>query len=177
MDISPLQELTPDVQGAEVHLFSITPATRFHVDITKNKGASGARGFRAPNPFSELIQERDRSGLAPLGAAIYYFLRSSRITPVDVTILDDQGRVVRELSGSAEAGVNRLLWDLRKAPLPPAASWRVAGGNDSRRLAKREPGRPGPLVQPGDYQVKLTTGTHELRGQLRVEADDAASIP
>jgi photosystem II stability/assembly factor-like uncharacterized protein len=172
LDILPLQELTPEVERSDVHLFSTKTAILWNVDLRKNKGASGARRFAAPNPYSELIPEGDPSGMAPPGATLYYYLREARAEGVRIAVSDVQGNVVRELQGPAETGLNRVLWDLRKAPLPLGPSWRRVGGNDSRRLARvggRE--RPGPLVEPGDYEVRLTSGPWERRGRLRVEPD------
>jgi hypothetical protein len=143
------------------------------LDLTKNKGASGARRFHAPNPFMEVVQESDRSGLAPPGATIYYFVKSRSDSPARITILDSQETVVRGLTGPAEAGINRLTWDLRGDPRPPPPPWRRVGGNDSRRLARGRGGqRPGRLVPPGQYHVELQIGTVKLRRPLRVNADE-----
>jgi hypothetical protein len=171
LDILPLQELTPEVLRSDLHLFGTKPAILWNVDLRRNKGASGARRFAAPNPYGELIPEGDANGMAPPGATLYYYLKHAA-DGARLTLSDAQGNIVRELAGSAEAGVNRVLWDLRKAPLPPGPSWRQVGGNDSRRLARVGPReRPGPLVQPGEYQVTLSVGGMERRGRLRVEPD------
>jgi len=53
---------------------------------------------------------------------------------------------------NVQAGINRLLWDLRGPSRPPGPAWRPAGGNDAERLA-RLPAPPGPLVPAGDYQI------------------------
>jgi photosystem II stability/assembly factor-like uncharacterized protein len=170
MDISPLQQLTRAVLTSGQHLFEPTVAATFTVDVTRNKGASGARRFTGPNPYHDLIREDDSSGLSPPGATIWYYLRDPRPEPVTVTILDSQSNVVRELSTSATVGLNRVVWDLRKSPLPPAAAWRRAGGNDSVRLAATAADeRPGPFVAPGMYELRVTIGNSVLTRTLRVE--------
>jgi photosystem II stability/assembly factor-like uncharacterized protein len=172
LDILPLQELTPEVLRSDLHLFATKPAILWNVDLRRNKGASGARRFAAPNPYGELTPEGDASGMAPPGATLYYYLKEGRADGARLTLSDAQGNIVRELAGPADAGVNRVLWDLRKAPLPPGPSWRQVGGNDSRRLARVGPReRPGPLVEPAEYQIALTVGGIERRGRLRVEPD------
>ncbi len=172
MDIAPLRALTREVLESPAHLFAVEPATLFDVDITRNKGASGARRFAAKNPYSELVSEIDRSELAPPGATIYYFLRETRAPPVTITIHDAEGRLVRELSGSSRAGLNRLVWDLRKPSRSPPPPWQRVGSNDSRRLTRgSQQGRPGPLVGLGEYEVTLRVDGQELSRPLRVQPD------
>jgi hypothetical protein len=90
---------------------------------------------------------------------------------VTIEILDTKGSVIRELAGSGHPGINRVLWDARAQPrsdaLPP---WRRVGGNDARRLADVNE-RPGPIVAPGDYRVRLRAGPHEQTQPLTVERD------
>jgi hypothetical protein len=177
LDIAPLQQLSDEALISDAHLFAPKPATLWRVDLTRNKGASGARRFAAPNPYSELVQEGDASGLAPPGAAIYYYLKTAARESVKIVVADASGRIVRELAGPAEAGLNRVLWDLRTAPLPLLPAWRRVGGNDSYRLAQSGPHtRPGPLVKPGEYRITLSVGGRELVRPLRVEADNGGSF-
>jgi len=170
MDIAPLQQLTSDVLSSPVHLMQPKSATLLDIDVTRNRGASGARRIAAPNPYAALIDESDTSGAAPSGVTIDYWLAGATAQPVRLLILDLGGRTVRELTGSSDPGVNRVEWDLRSAPLPPPASWRRVGGNDSVHLS-RQPSRPGPLVQPGDFRVRLQIGLTVQDRALRVEPD------
>lgn len=170
LDISALQQLTPDVLGRGAHLFAMRPVTLFNVDLTKNKAASGARRFAAPNPYAALVAEGDSSGLAPPGATIHYYLKEWSRSPTRILILDSAGVVVRELTGPSEPGINQLRWDLRRPPLPPGPPWQRVGGNDSRRLAALLQ-RPGPLVAPGEYKVRLLIDGSELTQPLQVEPD------
>jgi photosystem II stability/assembly factor-like uncharacterized protein len=170
LDISALQELTPTVLESDMHVFSIPPATLLSIDLTRNKAASGARRFTAPNPYSELAVESDTSGAAPSGATIHYYVKSRSPEQVAIAILNAEGKVVRELAGPAESGINRVLWDLRGPSMPPAPPWQRVGGNDARRLAAL-PDRPGALVGPGTYQVRLRLGQQQATGTLRIEAD------
>jgi len=96
-------------------------------------------------------------------------------------VQDRDGRVVRELKGSGEAGLHRIVWDLRFTPPPqaprperstegvdpgdprPAESTlaRVpgdfGGGGDPTGGEAGAPPEPsqGPIVLPGEYVVKL----------------------
>jgi hypothetical protein len=172
LDIWPLQQLTQDVLNSEVFLFDPEPATLYHIDLTKNKGASGARRFFAKNPYSDLAQISDRSGAAPSGATLYYYLKNPSPSPVEIAIFDRSGNLVRELKGPSETGINRLDWDLRENPLPLPPSWQRLGSNDSRQLEKRGPRmRPGRIVQPGLYRIQLLHEGKTLEKELLVRGD------
>ncbi len=173
LDIWPLQRLTEEILHFEAYLFDPEPAILYSVDITRNKGASGSRRFAAQNPYSDLTQISDRSGAAPSGAAIYYFLRTASSNPVKITILDQAGRLVRELSGPSEEGINRVAWDLRESSIPLSPSWKRIGSNDSRQLARLGPNmRPGQLVQPGSFHIQLSFEGRKFEKVLLVKEDE-----
>jgi photosystem II stability/assembly factor-like uncharacterized protein len=66
-----------------------------------------------------------------------------------LTVTDQEGNVVRRLSGPTTAGFHRVSWDLRfPAAVPPDE-----GGRDEENLFD-EPDR-GPLAAPGTYRVSL----------------------
>ena len=178
MDIAPLQQLTPEILTRDAHLFTPKPAIRFNVDITRNTGASGARRFTAPNPYSHLLEEGDSGDLAPPGASFYYYLRTAASQPPKILVEDQRGAVIRELDAPAAAGINRIDWNLRGTDLPPLPAWQRVGGNDSNRLSEQAArGRPGPLVAPGEYRVTLVIGAIRESATLRVETDGASRVP
>jgi photosystem II stability/assembly factor-like uncharacterized protein len=173
LDIWPLQQLTKEVTDSEVFLLDPEPAILYHIDLTKNKGARGARRFAAKNPYSDLTQIGDRSGAAPPGATIYYFLKNASPNPTKITIFDQTGRLVRELAGPSDKGINRMDWDFRESSLPLPPSWQRMGSNDSRQLARLGPNvRPGQLVQPGSYRIQLTFEGRIFEKKLLVKEDD-----
>jgi photosystem II stability/assembly factor-like uncharacterized protein len=177
MDISPLQELTPETADRDVFLFKVQPATLFHLDITKNKGVRGDRPFFAPNPYSDLFDlgvsryiQGQGSGFAPPGAAIYYYLKEESQEPVEITIFGDREKnVVRRLKGSSRKGISRVLWDLRESPIPLES---IQGGNDAVRISGRGIAeKPGPMVSPGLYRVTLSVGRIHLKTSIHVKPD------
>jgi len=99
-DLSPLQQLTTQVAGADAHLFPPRAAYRFR-DITQEASA-----FQDPTVGQN----------PPYGAAINYYLRTPPAGDVTVSILDDQNRVIRTLPAPKTAGLNRVHWDLRDEP-------------------------------------------------------------
>jgi len=72
---------------------------------------------------------------------------------VKLAILDSTGKVIRETNGLKNAGVNRIVWDLRAA-----APEGVAGAR-------------GPFVLPGKYTVRLSAAGREVTRSVDVEHD------
>ncbi|MBY0497225.1 MAG: sialidase [Cyanobacteria bacterium] len=159
-DLSPLQQLTPQVTSADAHLFPPRAAYRFR-EITGE-----AASFQDPTV-----------GQNPqYGAAINYYLRTPPAGDVTVSILDDQNRVIRSLPAPKQAGLNRIHWDLRDEPSPemrlrtsPLYAPDITVGPDGTR-----PGggpRLSILMPPGAYTVRLNAGGKTLTQRLEVRKD------
>jgi len=159
-DITPLEQLTPDVQAADAHLFPPRPAYRFR-PVENNVG-----------PTDDQTAGRN----PPYGASINYWLKAPPAGEVTITIQDAAGQTVRTLRGPKQAGLNRVWWDLRDRPTPEVvmrvtpeyASW-VDVGADGRPM----PGvsRLTILQLPGTYTVKLRVGSQEYSQPLTVLKD------
>ena len=164
-DITPLQQLTPQVVASDAHLFSPRAAYRFR-DITP-MSAQGYEPSAGENP--------------PYGASINYYLQAASAEAVTITILDGQGAVVRTLAGPQASGLNRLYWDLRyetttevrlrTSPLyaPDVTvgpeGWRPMSGMGAGA------GRLSILAPPGTYTVQLSVGGRQLTQMLEVRKD------
>ncbi|MGH9505469.1 MAG: hypothetical protein ACRD13_00965, partial [Terriglobales bacterium] len=130
-----------------------------------------------------------------MGHAIFdYSLGAAGKKPVTLTILDAQGRVVRQLHGPASAGMNRILWDLRYAS---AQTVRLRTPAPDDRYIAHEPQfwrfdgwRPvvhwgiegtqrGPMAAPGKYTLRLSVGGQTSTQPLTILEDprDPAAIP
>ncbi len=164
-DIGALRELGPSVLAKESHLFPVRPAYRF-------------RPITAPST----TYDDPTAGENPVyGASINYFLKAplTGASPVKVTITDASGSLVRTLTGTNTAGVNRINWDLRYEPSaevrlrtsPMYAAHIVPGPNG--RLAPGT-GTLSILAPPGTYTVKLSAGGVEHTQQLVVRKDPAS---
>jgi photosystem II stability/assembly factor-like uncharacterized protein len=161
-DISPLRQLTPEMQSAEAHLFA--PATAMRIRANTNHD-------------TPLPPEVPAGENPPPGAIFYYYLKSPAQAEVKVEILDAKSQVVRSYSSkdqpfrpptppafpmywirpeappSIVAGMHRFVWDIRYAAPPiaqPGYSMSTAAGTDT----PREP--EGPQALPGNYQLRLT---------------------
>ena len=62
------------------------------------------------------------------------------------TVYDDSNNVIRKLTASASAGINRITWDLRYPSTDPIKTPRIEFSNSS----------DGMLVSPGSYSVTLS---------------------
>jgi hypothetical protein len=161
-DISPLRQLTSEIQSEQAHLF--TPSTAMRIRASTHGDT--------PIPPEEPAGENP-----PPGAIFYYYLKSPAQGEVKLEVLDIDGRVVRTYSSkdkvfdpptppafpmywfkpenllSPAAGMHRFLWDVRYSAAsvaqPGYSMFTVAG-----RDVPREPS--GPQALPGSYQVRLT---------------------
>ena len=169
-DITPLQQLMPDVLAAGAHLFPPRPAYR----------------FRPITPMSTPYSDPTIGQNPEYGAAIDYYLKAVRLKPdataatgagdVKIQILDAKGEVVRTLNGSSEAGLNRVHWDLRYEPTREV--WLRTSPMYAPHIVPGPDGRPAPgagrlsiLAPPGTYTVKLSVGGKEQTRPLVVRKD------
>jgi photosystem II stability/assembly factor-like uncharacterized protein len=160
-DITPLQQLTPQVLNSEAHLFQPRPAYRLR-DITPPASQSNDPSA-GENP--------------PFGASINYFLKAAAGGNAAFAILDAQGQIVRRLTNPSRAGLNRVYWDLRYEPTkevrlrtPPLHAPEVPLGPDGTRPAPGA-GRLSILAPPGTYTVQMTAGGRQFTQTLEVRKD------
>jgi photosystem II stability/assembly factor-like uncharacterized protein len=127
-NISPLRQMTKEVREKPVHLFQPDTALTYSFFQNMFDPFNGHMRFTSPNP--------------QFGAPISYYLSAPTTEDVLIEVLDIQGQVLRRQTGSKEAGLHSIQWDLR-------------GGEGQRRA----------LVPPGQYLVRLT---HAGNTQTRV---------
>jgi photosystem II stability/assembly factor-like uncharacterized protein len=148
-DITPLQQLTPAVMNADAHLFDIRPAVAYINDRKLGQQVTGQQVFAGEN--------------APRGTYISYHLRGAASGDVKIAITDVAGRVVRNLDGTRDAGINRVLWNL--APNPPPGGAQGGRGGGGGGFGGQQ------AVAPGTYTVTLTAGGTTLTKQVQVLED------
>ncbi|HVG30565.1 MAG TPA: hypothetical protein VM864_12735 [Pyrinomonadaceae bacterium] len=150
-DAAPIQQMTPQMRGEDVHLFDVRPALRFSRMMTRY--GVGDKPYAGQNP--------------PYGALITYYLKSK---PDDkatfkMQVFDAKGKLISDIQRPPkEQGLNRAVWDLR------------FGGSQVRRPPNDEEanfvgGPRGPAVVPGAYTVKLTLGDKTLQRTVEVRLD------
>jgi photosystem II stability/assembly factor-like uncharacterized protein len=129
LDIDPVQKFKK-IQNKEAHLFEIRPPR-----------LPQRRDY--PNDWAWETGKK---------AVIHYYLKKPH--SVKIHILDDSGKMFRELPGTGDAGLNRAVWDL---------------GPEREGL---EPPVYGPglsLVKPGIYKVRIQAVSILLEGVVQVQ--------
>jgi len=159
-DITPLQQLTDAVMAADAHLFDIRPATRWEGDIMLARGTGGAKHFRGENPQA--------------GTAISYYLKAPAAGDVKIAIAEMNGAVVRDLTGTTDAGINRVHWNLSRNP-PPQAEGRGEfgrGGGGGGRGGRGGAALVNPQAVPaGTYVVTLSVGGRDYVKTVTIDPD------
>jgi photosystem II stability/assembly factor-like uncharacterized protein len=179
-DLGPIEQMTDAIPSEELHVFETRPATEWR--IANRGGVTGQKAFFGPNP--------------PNGASITYFLKSkpAEKDKVKITVTNKDGKVIRDIDGTGDAGVNRVTWDLKtrsvnEAPreTEAAAAGATAGGGVTEAATEQggEQGaaggggggggfggfQGGQRVEPGEYSVKVAVGKNEQSTKVVVEED------
>ena len=131
-DITHLQELSTAVLDKPFHLFAVEPRTAYNFRAQGNFHLFGNAYIEVPNEPDALI--------------VNYALRARDAAGARVTIADFKGNELAQLKGPAEAGLNRVPWNMRAGAAP-------AGGRGGR-------GGVGPTLPAGEYRI-----TVEVAGQ------------
>jgi photosystem II stability/assembly factor-like uncharacterized protein len=169
-DVSPLRQFDASAANASFHLFK--PATAFRI-----------------NPGEFFLPRQEFVGTnPPNGALIYYSLSAAPSGSMTLEITDRNGKPVRKFTNPrktpvealedvilpppptlplpAAAGLNRFVWDVRYAPPNTVPSDVFLSG------------RPrGPLVTPGQYQVKLTVDGKSQTVPIEIMLDPRVQVP
>lgn len=186
-DISALQQMDDKVIAASAHLFDVRPGIIWQNDIALSRYAGGQKAFKGENPQA--------------GTAITYYLGAATTGDVKITISDITGKVVRNINGTKEPGLNRVQWNLRGDPPPRPAGFGgrgggqagpgggqgqpPAGGQTGQGQPPATPGQAGQggggfggrgfnaglPLEPGTYLVKVMVDGKELTSKVVVEAD------
>ena len=186
-DLTPLEKM--DASGANSPLTFFPPRTATTWFLRQRRWSAGQQMFTAKNP--------------PYGALLSYYLKEAlpaetakrssedrtetaatrprrearaeaperKEGRVKITVLDKDGKVIREFDGPGAAGVNRTTWDLREnAPAEPTPEQQeaIAAGFGF--------GPRGPLVEPGEYAIKIKAGDKEATQKVTVEEDNRITI-
>jgi hypothetical protein len=129
-DITHVQELSAEVLAKPFHVFAVEPRTAYNFRAQGNYHLFGNAYIEVPNEPDALV--------------INYSLRAKGDAGARVTITDIKGTDIAQLKGSAEAGLNRVLWNMR-------AGTAAATGRGGR-------GGGGPTLPAGDYRITVEVG-------------------
>jgi len=179
-DLTPIEKMDASVAASPLTFFPPRTAITWH--LRNRRWSGGQKAFTAKNP--------------PYGALLSYYLKEAvpaevpkkdkdekdkkdaveekpkpdgaekKEGKVKITVVDKDGKVVREMDGPGAAGVNRTNWDLRANPTAeptPEQQEAIAAGFGF--------GPRGPSVEPGEYTIKLKAGDKEASQKVMVEED------
>jgi hypothetical protein len=148
-DLTPLRALSDDVLSRDVALLPDRPAQERMFAV--GGWSEGDAMFTGENP--------------PAGAEITWYQRSRHIYgPIQLEVLDADGKVIDSIPASTRRGLNRVTWPMT---LPPPRVPRAATVSFSSSR--------GPRVMPGTYTVRLRKGDKTLEAQLQVGMDRRAT--
>lgn len=173
-DITPLRRFTEPMLDQEASLFPVKAAWMFIPEEPlglPNKGFQGQSFFSAPNPpfgavFTYYLKdeiktkkkarqeedkkaEKDNKDVSyPTWEALQNEEREEEPSII-LTVTDEEGNVVRRVTGPATAGFTRVAWDLRFPP-PDPSSLQPPDTSDPFN-----PPPVGPIAAPGTYKVSL----------------------
>jgi hypothetical protein len=139
-DITRLQEMDRDLLTKDMHLFQVEDQVRW--DYVYRGTIYGDRQFTVDNE--------------PVGLKINYYLRNEAAGNVKITIADVYGEIIRELEGTGDAGINQVIWDMRKE----------LEEEDEEEPAWRP--RRGERAETGEYIISLEAGGQTQTQRARV---------
>ena len=131
-NITLLQELNDNVFSQDVYLFEIKPQVQRVTGGIGNYQLLGDSHLFTPNEPNAIV--------------INYFLKEKAKDKVKIMVSDPYGKMLQEIAGKGDAGMNAVLWDMRV----PRSQGQAGGFR----------GFGGAMVDPGEYMVTL-----ELAGQ------------
>jgi photosystem II stability/assembly factor-like uncharacterized protein len=103
-DISPLQQLTPEIESKNLHLFDIEPKPQLNYSQQATWGNYQMMGSNHLNTPNE-----------PNGLEIWYLMGSKLKGETTISIEDQKGEVVFEELLPAKEGIAKIYWNTRKA--------------------------------------------------------------
>ena len=147
-DITPLQQLTPEVMEQDAFLFEPREAVAWKQNRMRSRSVTGDKVLRGDN--------------AQPGTAIHYWLADEvDADDVSLTVTDlATGEVFRDLEATGHEGINRVQWDLEGNE--PEEGQGGGGGFG---------GPQAPMAESGVYRVTLTVDGEEFTHLVTVLED------
>jgi photosystem II stability/assembly factor-like uncharacterized protein len=187
-DIAPIEKFDAGVANSDLTFFSPRPATLW--DLRQRRWSAGQKMFTAKNPpygailnyyLKEALppeapktakdekdkdKEKEKKETAATDQEAKTEEAAKKEGKAKISVYDKDGKLVRELDGPGKAGVNRTNWDLRwnspAVPTPEQVEAAAAGFDFGPR---------GPLVEHGEYTIKIKAGSKEATQKVVVEDD------
>src|SRR5437764_7344080 len=187
-DLTPIEKMDANVANLPLTFFPPRTATTWF--IRQRRWSAGQQMFTAKNPaYGALLTyylkdaippeapktnaeaKTDAAEQRPRRVARMEATAEKKEGKVKITVTDKDGKAIREFDGPGAAGMNRTNWDLRQNPAAeptPEQLEAIAAGFGF--------GPRGPLVEPGEYAIKIKAGDKEASQKVTVEDDNRITI-
>ena len=172
-DLTPLRMVKTEMLEQEAGLYPVK-STPMYIESSPmgvpERGFLGSSFYVAPNPpfgavFTYYLkddlktrkkqrQEQEKTLEKEGGSLVYPTWEALRAEEREqapsmlLTVMDEEGNVVRRLTAPAKAGYHRVAWDLR---FPPSSPTQLQAGAPNPFQGEPQ----GPMVAPGKYKVML----------------------
>jgi len=145
-DIAPLQEMKDKFGQEDAYLFDVKSKIQWTYRRPGTSGNQGERQFTAPNEPNALV--------------INYYLQKTPEAKVAIRITTPYGEEVAALEGKTAAGLNSILWDMRRTQGQTPQEPRQGGPPAGRGMVR--------LVPPGEYVVVLEIGDKKWTKRITI---------
>lgn len=191
-DITPLRQLSEQVQESPAHLFSPRPTIRFLTNMGFSRApANGGKYFRMSGTVMVTVRRTkkangvvvdrnlDAGQNPPDGVIVTYYLKEKPEGDITLTFLDAKGAEIKTFSSQEksssekdkaeirllkEAGTNRFVWDMRYPEASKVDGYMAMDGAVA-----------SPVAPPGTYQVRLSVGDHVSTQSFEIQKDPRIS--
>jgi hypothetical protein len=149
-NIIPLEQWSPKLQGAALHLFPIAPAVEYLPAFRTWFGGSAM--FRAQNPES--------------GVEIVYWLRALADAAPTFSITDSAGKKVGTVTGERLPGLHRAHWNMRQ----------TTGDKDAFAKTEERFVKPGTYTVTMELGKEKQTQTVAISGSYELSETDLRAL-
>jgi hypothetical protein len=185
-DYSPLRTVTKELLEEDAYIFPIKDALMYIP--SGGHGAQGSTYFRVPNPeygatFTYYIKDVPKTLKAERKEKEKALFKDGKLIPqpsletlhgeeleiapyLIFKIYDESGNVVKKITKSAGAGINRVNWDLRYESTSPITAEKFEPVSSGEGVGRRFGGGGGILSMPGKYKVSISMVVREQEKEL-----------
>ncbi len=152
-DLTPIEKMDSSVSASALTFFPLRPAMPYGALLSyylkEVVPAEAPKKDKEEKDRKDAVEEKPTTNAKGEAA-------EKKEGKAKITVLDKDGKVIREMDGPGAAGVNRTNWDLRSNPPAeptPEQQEAIAAGFGF--------GPRGPFVEPGEYTIKIKAGDKE----------------
>jgi photosystem II stability/assembly factor-like uncharacterized protein len=155
--IYPLEQMTGNASDAALQVFHVRPPTMWR--MASKRSFDGHDVFLGQNP--------------PNGAIIDFWTKTKPdAKDVKISILDRSQKVIATIKpASVDAGVNRVVWNMRVDRIVPPTPQEEAQAARFAAAGGEPPVVGGPLVDPGEYTAEISIGSAKDSKKFSVSED------